>query len=90
MNKNIEQLKEVSKRERTIVLALFILALISVISYIFLIHGTIYNIVGEKRVSGDAGNLEAKLIELEKEYFAKAWANMCEPSENITHKVVSK
>ncbi|OGX21088.1 MAG: hypothetical protein A2Y00_06025 [Omnitrophica WOR_2 bacterium GWF2_43_52] len=26
----------------------------------------------------------------EKEYFAKAWANMCEPSENITHKVVSK
>jgi len=26
----------------------------------------------------------------EKEFFAKAWANMCEPPENIVHKVVTK
>ena len=26
----------------------------------------------------------------EKEFFAKAWANSCEPPENIVHKIVAK
>lgn len=72
MNQKVEQIKNFSKIEKTAVIGLFGLILLSVGLYIFLIHGTIYNIVGEKRVSAEADALEARLIDLERDYFAKS------------------
>ena len=72
MTKTIEQFKEEVKRERTIVLGLSALGLLLIFSYIFLIHGTIYNIVTEKRVAGESQALGAELVALERDYFEQS------------------
>ncbi|HEY4506185.1 MAG TPA: hypothetical protein VJJ24_01955 [Candidatus Paceibacterota bacterium] len=72
MTKTIEQFKDQVKRERTIVLALSAFGLLLIFSYIFLIHGTIYNIVTEKRVVGESEALGTELVALERDYFAES------------------
>lgn len=72
MDNRIEQLGNAFKRERLIVIGLFGLMLLSVISYAFLIEGTIYNIVNEKQAISQADDLKAELINLQEAYFAKS------------------